>query len=102
LDDRGADVALLGERGRHAPFGVAGGAPGALNRFVFDTDNGPKEPPMASKITGVKLRRGQRLRLETPGGGGWGDPARRKAEAIANDARNGFSVSRKNQSGSKA
>ncbi len=48
-----ADVALLGERGRHAPFGVAGGGPGALNRFVFDTDEGPQEPPMASKITGV-------------------------------------------------
>ncbi len=61
-----ADVALLGERGRYAPFGVAGGGPGALNRFVFDTDDGPQEPPMASKITGVKLRRGQRVRLETP------------------------------------
>jgi N-methylhydantoinase B len=102
LDDRGADVALLGERGRHAPFGVAGGKPGALNRFVFDTDNGPKEPPMASKITGVKLRRGQRLRLETPGGGGWGSPAQRKATAIENDRRNGFSVSGHAQSGSKA
>src|SRR6185295_14821469 len=53
LDDRGADVALLGERGRHAPFGVAGGSPAALNRFYFDTDHGRGEPPMASKITGV-------------------------------------------------
>ncbi len=35
-----ADVALLGERGRYAPFGVAGGQPGALNRFIFDTDQG--------------------------------------------------------------
>jgi N-methylhydantoinase B/oxoprolinase/acetone carboxylase alpha subunit len=58
LDDRGADVALLGERGRHAPFGVAGGLPAALNRFYFDTDSGRGEPPMASKITGVKIKKG--------------------------------------------
>ncbi len=85
-----ADVALLGERGRHAPFGVAGGGPGALNRFVFDTDAGPQEPPMASKITGVKLKRGQRVRLETPGGGGWGDPAERDPAATARDRANGL------------
>lgn len=90
LDSRGAEVALLGERGRHAPFGVAGGGPGALNRFIFDTDDGPKEPPMASKITGVKLKAGQRIRLETPGGGGWGEPARRNALAISRDRTNGF------------
>jgi N-methylhydantoinase B len=90
LDPRGAEVALLGERGRHAPFGVAGGGPGALNRFTFDTDVGPAEPPMASKITGVRLKQGQRLRLETPGGGGWGEPAKRDVAAARRDASNGF------------
>jgi N-methylhydantoinase B len=90
LDERGAEVALLGERGRHAPFGVAGGGPGALNRFVYETDAGPQEPPMASKITGVKLRQGQRVRLETPGGGGWGEPALRDAAAVARDVANGL------------
>jgi N-methylhydantoinase B len=90
LDPRGAEVALLGERGRHAPFGVAGGGPGALNRFVFDTDSGPQEPPMASKITGVKLKKGQRIRLETPGGGGWGDARRRDSSAASRDLANGF------------
>jgi N-methylhydantoinase B len=90
LDANGADVALLGERGRHAPFGVIGGGPGALNRFVFDTDDGPKEPPMASKVTGVRLRQGQRLRLETPGGGGWGRASRRDAAKRQRDKANGF------------
>jgi N-methylhydantoinase B len=92
LDPRGADVSLLGERGRHAPFGVAGGGPGALNRFTFETDDGPKEPPMASKITGVTLKQGQRVRLETPGGGGWGDPTRRDRAAMEKDAANGFTA----------
>ena len=29
-------------------------------------------PPLKSKITGISLKRGQRVRLETPGGGGFG------------------------------
>ena len=35
-----ADAFLLGERGRFAPFGVAGGMPAALNRFFWQTDEG--------------------------------------------------------------
>ncbi|MEJ1158976.1 hydantoinase B/oxoprolinase family protein [Prosthecomicrobium sp. N25] len=90
LAPAGADVALLGERGRFAPFGVAGGGPAALNRFVYDGPDGPREPAMASKITGVRLKAGQRLRLETPGGGGWGDPFARDPAAVARDVRRGF------------
>lgn len=84
------EVALLGERGRFAPFGVSGGGQGALNRFAWQDGQGWQTPPMASKIVGVKLQRGQRLRLETPGGGGWGDPKQRSREAVARDLRLGF------------
>lgn len=87
LSPGGADVSLLGERGRYAPFGVGGGGPAALNTFTWDSDEGPRTAPMASKVTGVRLKQGQRLRLETPGGGGWGDPASRSADAIARDIR---------------
>ena len=90
LAEGGADVSLLGERGRYAPFGVAGGGPGALNRFHWQSDDGLKSPPMASKITGVKLRKGQEIRLQSPGGGGWGDPLARKPEAVARDVARGF------------
>ncbi len=90
LSDGGCDVALLGERGRFAPFGVGGGEPAALNRFSWQTTDGWQQPPMASKITGVRLEKGLRLRLETPGGGGWGDPARRDAGARARDFARGF------------
>jgi N-methylhydantoinase B len=93
LSPGGADVALLGERGRYAPFGVAGGGPAALNRFTWDSDSGSQTAPMSSKVTGVKLKQGQQLRLETPGGGGWGDPARRDPGAIARDRRRGFVTS---------
>ena len=90
LSEGGADVSLLGERGRFAPFGVNGGEAAALNRFRWQTADGMMEPPMASKITGVKLRQGQRLRLETPGGGGWGDPLNRMPEDVARDLQQGF------------
>jgi N-methylhydantoinase B len=90
LAESGADVSLLGERGRFAPFGVNGGGPAALNRFQWQTDEGWQEPPMASKVTGVKLKQGQRLRLETPGGGGWGDPIKRERRSIALDVMRGF------------
>jgi N-methylhydantoinase B len=56
---------LLTERRRHAPPGAAGGAPGATGRNLLD---GEELPPKASG----SLRRGQRLRIETPGGGGFG------------------------------
>ena len=85
LDPRGAEVFLLGERGRYAPFGVNGGGSAALNRFTWSDKSGWHEPPMASKVTGVKLAPGHRVRLETPGGGGFGDPAKRTPQAIARD-----------------
>ena len=90
LADGGAEVFLLGERGKYPPFGVNGGGPAALNRFVYETDNGEKTPPLVSKVTDVKIRRGQRVRLETPGGGGFGDPAERDPALVARDVRLGY------------
>lgn len=90
LDARGAEVFLLGERGRYAPFGVNGGGEGALNRFSWQDGASTGTPPMASKVTGVKLAQGGRVRLETPGGGGFGDPARRDPAARKRDERLGY------------
>ncbi len=59
---------LITERRRHAPPGAAGGEPGAVGRNLLDGEELP------SKATG-ELRAGQRLRIETPGGGGHGPPA---------------------------
>src|SRR4249919_2962444 len=86
----GAEVFLLGERGRYPPFGVNGGGAAALNRFIYETDAGETMPPLASKVTDVRLRGGQKLRLETPGGGGFGDPATRSPERVARDVRLGY------------
>ena len=86
-----ADVFLFGERGRHAPPGVLGGKSGALNRFrLLRRDGSQDTPPMASKWVGVQLAKGERVRLETPGGGGYGPVADRDAAAILHDLANGY------------
>jgi N-methylhydantoinase B len=56
---------LIGERRRNSPPGANGGEPGAPGRNLLDGEQLP------GKATG-SLRAGQRLRIETPGGGGHG------------------------------
>jgi N-methylhydantoinase B len=85
-----ARVSLLGERGTVAPFGVAGGGPAALNVFTWQGDAGTQSGPLVSKVTNIALAAGRRVRLQTPGGGGWGNPAARGAEATARDQAMGY------------
>ena len=59
--------ALITERRRHAPPGADGGADGAPGRNLLNGDELP------AKASG-ELRTGDRLALETPGGGGHGAP----------------------------
>jgi N-methylhydantoinase B len=59
------DYSLLTERRRHPPPGAAGGEPGACGKNLLDGEELP------AKARGT-LRPGQRLRIETPGGGGYG------------------------------
>jgi len=63
---------LITERRRHAPAGAGGGLPGAPGRNLLDGEELP------AKALG-DLRPGQRLRIETPGGGGNGKPDRSTA-----------------------
>ncbi|HZI91819.1 MAG TPA: hydantoinase B/oxoprolinase family protein [Thermoleophilaceae bacterium] len=58
---------LITERRRHAPSGADGGEDGSRGRNLL---NGEELPPKASGT----LRAGDRLRVETPGGGGYGQP----------------------------
>lgn len=90
LLEQEARVALFGERGRYAPQGVIGGGEGAKNHFAFEQDHGWEEPPMASKMVGIQITNGQRVRLETPGGGGYGDAANRDKATIAADRAKGY------------
>ncbi len=90
LEENGAEAFLFGERGRFAPKGVAGGGVAALNQFTYEQEEGWHSPPLASKMRGIKLKAGQAVRLETPGGGGYGAPSERSADAIARDVARGL------------
>jgi N-methylhydantoinase B len=90
LADGATDVSLLGERGKFPPFGVNGGKSAALNRFVYQTDSGERTPPLVSKVTDVRIVAGQHVRLETPGGGGFGDPMTRDPVRVGRDVNLGY------------
>ncbi|MDG2196864.1 MAG: hydantoinase B/oxoprolinase family protein [SAR324 cluster bacterium] len=63
-------VAILSERRSHAPYGMAGGKDGRCGRNLFLRKNGP-----ALNLGGkneIQAQSQDRFRIETPGGGGWG------------------------------
>ena len=95
LLEESATAFLFGERGKFPPLGVVGGEAGALNSFSYDCDDldaidGKKTPELVSKITGIKLKKGQRVRLETPGGGGYGKVNERPTSFHENDVAQGY------------
>ncbi len=67
---RPTTVTILSERRAIPPWGLAGGLPAAPGRNLLIHADGSEEE-LPSKVT-RRLRPGQRLRIETPGGGGWG------------------------------
>ena len=76
------------ERFKFRPYGLAGGLPGAPGRLWLLRDG--ERQALPSKIGNLRLRRGDVVRLETSGGGGFGDPARRLATATAGDIQCGY------------
>ncbi|MEM7498412.1 MAG: hydantoinase B/oxoprolinase family protein [Pseudomonadota bacterium] len=85
-----AEAFLFGERARFAPAGIAGGGSAAANAFAYEQEEGWQRPALASKARGIKLARGQRVRLETPGGGGYGPADARDPAAVARDVALGY------------
>jgi len=64
-----AQVTLLADRRIHPPYGLQGGAPGACGRTVLTEDG--KERILPGKCN-IEAPAGAIIRVETPGGGGWG------------------------------
>ncbi len=65
-----AEVTLLSDRRKTQPYGLSGGKAGASGSGDILRNNGTREP-LAGKAS-VRLKKGERVRIETPGGGGWG------------------------------
>lgn len=85
LEENGGEAFLFGERGRFAPKGIAQGENAAMNVFSYQNDGKWAHPPLHSKMRGIVLKQGEAVRLETPGGGGYGPATRRTPDAIARD-----------------
>src|SRR5690349_1171609 len=71
-----ADVTLLADRRQGRPYGLNGGEPGAAGRTEVVRADGSRQQ-LGGK-TSVRVKAGERIRVETPGGGGWGAPSGRK------------------------
>jgi N-methylhydantoinase B len=70
-------VTLLADRRVHGPWGLAAGKPGAPGKTSVIRSGGAIEE-MPGKFS-TQLRKGERIRIESPGGGGWGAAGLKKA-----------------------
>jgi N-methylhydantoinase B/oxoprolinase/acetone carboxylase alpha subunit len=75
------------DRSAHPPYGLHGGAPGALSSNLLIHPDGSEEalPSMFS----TTIQAGDVFVHRTAGGGGWGDPAERDPQLIADDLADG-------------
>ena len=85
-----AQASLLGDQSKTPPVGRAGGDNGLPSSPWFQLDGKKVVLPMVSKGENVGLKKGDIVCLRTPGGAGYGDPAKRTQEAIARDIENGY------------
>jgi len=68
---RALEVSILSQRrGPYPPYGLAGGAPGALGRNTLHRASGQSE--FLAGLAHIRVAAGDILTIETPGGGGWG------------------------------
>ena len=85
LSGRGS-LSVISEKNVIPPYGVEGAANGAANRFTVIRDGEIVEPSdMPGKVSGFALSPGDVVREETAGGGGYGDPLKRKPETVLAD-----------------
>ena len=83
LSDTPVGVIFMAERCRFPAPGMQGGRAGARGEVRIDGEE-------VDYRRNVVLRRGQRVLLRTPGGGGLGPPAKRDPAAIARDRQEGY------------
>lgn len=65
-------LSVLGQHRKEVPYGVGGGSAGAPGRAVVERVDGECE--VLEPVDEREVAPGDRLVLETPGGGGWGAP----------------------------
>ncbi|WGV18404.1 hydantoinase B/oxoprolinase family protein [Fuscovulum ytuae] len=84
-----ARASFVMDHGLTGPQGVLGGGDGAVNRVEVMRDGKVLVPEHLSKAQDIALAPGDSVRVRTPGGGGYGNPAERDPERVAEDLRLG-------------
>jgi len=69
-----ASVTILSDRRKLRPYGLSGGQEGAAGKTSVIRQDGSREHVPGKSST--RLRKGERMLVETPGGGGWGNPTK--------------------------
>jgi len=81
-------LSVLSDKNVIPPYSVKGAVNPAANRFVVVRDGEIVEPsPIPGKVTGFPMGPGDIVRMETSGGGGYGDPLQRDLESVKRDVK---------------
>lgn len=84
-----ARASFVMDHGRFGPQGALGGADGAANEVEVWRDGKMYTPEHLSKEQDIPLKAGDRVRVRTPGGGGYGPASERDSALIEEDERLG-------------
>jgi N-methylhydantoinase B len=84
-----ARASFVMDHGRFGPQGVLGGADGAVNEVEVWREGVKYIPEHLSKEQDIPLQAGDRVRVKTPGGGGYGPALERDLDLIKEDKRLG-------------
>jgi N-methylhydantoinase B len=79
---------MAGDGTRHRPYGLFGGHEGEPHVYRLLSDGSARM--LKTKEARVPVPPGSLFLIESSGGGGWGDPARRTASRRSSDLKNGF------------
>jgi len=85
-----ARASMVMDHGRVGPQGVLGGRDGGVNKVLIEQHGKSYRPPHLSKDQAILIQEGDRIRVSTPGGGGYGNPAEREPALIARDVARGY------------
>jgi N-methylhydantoinase B len=85
-----ARASFVMDHGRVGPPGVLGGEAGQPNRIEIQQGGRTFVPVHLSKDQDIQLRMGDVINVQTPGGGGYGNPSDRSAKLTAKDVKHGY------------
>jgi N-methylhydantoinase B len=87
--DEPAKGNTAGDGVKYGACGILGGKDGLPHRYVLHSE-GRQQRVLKTKEVGIEVQPGDVFRVESGGGGGWGDPAKRDPAARERDEVNGF------------